>query len=135
MKSCPEIYFEFLLSPFICHGNKIIIAVLKLQLNLCQKISFLNLLTHNMTRDCSLNPLKNRKIQVQNMLSTNNKYCFECQKNQETIFVPVVILYFLGNSMSNLLSYCGLTDARMRASEKDLPVFNKEFQDMFNDKE
>ena len=31
-------------------------------------------------------------------------------------------LYFSGNSMNNLLSYCGLTDARMRASEKDLPV-------------
>ena len=29
---------------------------------------------------------------------------------------------FLGNSMNNLLSYCGLTDTRMRASEKDLPV-------------
>ena len=24
--------------------------------------------------------------------------------------------------MNNLFSYCGLTDARMRASEKDLPV-------------
>ena len=24
--------------------------------------------------------------------------------------------------MNKLLSYCGLTDARMRASEKDLPV-------------
>ena len=24
--------------------------------------------------------------------------------------------------MNNLLSYCGLTDARMRASETDLPV-------------
>ena len=34
----------------------------------------------------------------------------------------VVNLYFLGNSMNNLLSYCGLNDARMRASEKDLPV-------------
>ena len=27
--------------------------------------------------------------------------------------------------MSNLLSYCGLTDARMRASEKDLHVIGK----------
>ena len=27
--------------------------------------------------------------------------------------------------MNNLLSYCGLTDARMRASEKDLPVLDK----------
>jgi hypothetical protein len=26
--------------------------------------------------------------------------------------------------MNNLLSYCGLTDARMKASEKDLPVLN-----------
>ena len=34
----------------------------------------------------------------------------------------VVNLYFSGNSMSNLSSYCGLTDSRMRASEKDLPV-------------
>jgi hypothetical protein len=28
--------------------------------------------------------------------------------------------------MNNLLSYCGLTDARMRASEKDLPVKREE---------
>ena len=27
------------------------------------------------------------------------------------------------NSMNNLLSYCGLIDARISASEKDLPVF------------
>ena len=27
-----------------------------------------------------------------------------------------------GNSMNNLLSYCGLVDARISASEKDLPV-------------
>ena len=32
-------------------------------------------------------------------------------------------LYTTCNSMNNLLSYCGLTDARMRASEKDLPVY------------
>ena len=30
--------------------------------------------------------------------------------------------------MNNLLSYCGLTDARMRASEKDLPVLTKSAQ-------
>ena len=29
-----------------------------------------------------------------------------------------------GNSMNNLLSYCGLVDARISASEKDLPVTN-----------
>ena len=29
---------------------------------------------------------------------------------------------FHGNSMNNLLSYCGLVDAGISASEKDLPV-------------
>ena len=34
-------------------------TVLLLQVNLSQKLSFLNQLTHNMTTDCSLNPPKN----------------------------------------------------------------------------
>ena len=29
---------------------------------------------------------------------------------------------FHGNSMNNLLSYCGLIDVKIRASDKDLPV-------------
>ena len=29
--------------------------------------------------------------------------------------------------MNNLLSYCGLVDARIRASEKDLPVMGLEW--------
>ena len=29
-----------------------------------------------------------------------------------------------GNSMNNLLSYCGLIDAKIRASDKDLPVLH-----------
>ena len=29
---------------------------------------------------------------------------------------------FHGNSMNNLLSFCGLIDAKRRASDKDLPV-------------
>jgi hypothetical protein len=29
---------------------------------------------------------------------------------------------FHGNFMNNLLSYCGLIDAKIRASDKDLPV-------------
>ena len=31
---------------------------------------------------------------------------------------------FDGNSMNNLLSYCGLVDPRISASDKDLPVEN-----------
>ena len=45
---------------------------------------------------------------------------FDIQNNIGT--QHVVNLYFLGNSMNNLLSYCGLTDSRMRASDTDLPV-------------
>ena len=33
---------------------------------------------------------------------------------------------FHGNSMNNLLSYCGLVDARISASEKDLPVMKQD---------
>ena len=44
-------------------------------------------------------------------------------KQKKKFCTPLVlILYFSGNSMKNLLSYCELTDARMSSSEKDLPV-------------
>ena len=53
------------------------------QVNLFKRLSFLNQLTHNMTRDCSLNSLKNTSSQ-----HFVYKYCFECQnKNKKTIFV------------------------------------------------
>jgi hypothetical protein len=32
---------------------------------------------------------------------------------------------FHGNSMNNLLSYCGLIDAKLRVSDKDLLVLHK----------
>ena len=45
------------------------------------------------------------------------------QKQKNNLCTQLVLkLYFSGNSTNNLLSYWGLTDARMRASEKDLPV-------------
>ena len=33
-----------------------------------------------------------------------------------------VFMYWTGKSMNNLLSYFGLVDARISASDKDLPV-------------
>ena len=33
-----------------------------------------------------------------------------------------IFMFWTCNSMNNLLSYCGLDDARISASEKDLPV-------------
>ena len=38
---------------------------------------------------------------------------------------------FHGNSMNNLLSYCGLVDAKIRASDKDLPVEGLNFALLF----
>ena len=34
----------------------------------------------------------------------------------------IAFLYWTGKSMNNRLTYCGLVDARISASEKDLPV-------------
>ena len=39
----------------------------------------------------------------------------------------VVFMYWTGNSMNNLSSYCGLVDAKIRASDKDLPVTSYNF--------
>ena len=63
-----------------------------------------------MTRDCSLNSPKN----------TSFWFCFDIQNNICT--QHVLNLYFSGDSVNNLLSYCGLTDSRIRASDTDLPV-------------
>ena len=87
------------------------------EVNLCQKLSFLNQLTHNMTRDCSLNYKKNTSSEH---LVHKNCLCFDIKNNNCT--QHVLNLYFSGDSMNNLLSYCGLADSKMRASEDDLPV-------------
>ena len=34
----------------------------------------------------------------------------------------VVFMYRSGESVNNVLSYCGLVDVRINASDKDLPV-------------
>ena len=36
----------------------------------------------------------------------------------------VVFMYWTGKLVNNLLPYCGLVDARISASDKDLPVMN-----------
>ena len=70
-----------------------------------------------MTRDCSLNPPKNTSSE-----HVVYKYCFECQNKNNFCTQHVMNLNVLRNSKNNLLSYCGLTDSRIRAPEKDLPV-------------
>ena len=64
------------------------------QVNLFQELSFLIQLTHNMTRDCSLNSLKNTSSQ-----HVVYKYCFECQnKNKKNQFLSTTCceLVFFG---------------------------------------
>ena len=57
---------------------------------------------------------------IQNMTTD----CF-CLINQNNLCTQHVLSMFLAcNSLNNLLSYCGLVDARISASEKDLPVQN-----------
>ena len=67
----------------------------KVQVNLFQKSSFLHQLTHNMTRDCSLNFKKNTGSQVLNVKTkTKKQFCTQ----------HVVNLYFSWKSMNNLSS-------------------------------
>ena len=52
--------------------------------------------------------------------------CSEFQNKKQFMYTTcselVVFMYRTGKSMNNLLSYCGLVDARISASDKDLPV-------------
>ena len=53
------------------------------------------------------------------VLNVRNKLC-------ELDFLPRfelgIFMYWPCNSMNNLSSYCGLVDAKIRASDKDLPL-------------
>ena len=86
-----------------------------------------------MTRNCSLNY---KKIQVDNMLSTNIVLNVKTKtKQKQSLYTTCCELVFFGDSMNNLFSCCGLTEARMRAAEKDLPVHKIEIcQKYFLDK-
>ena len=85
----------------------------------------------------STNPQYDKRLfidlPVQYMKTTSSVHvvyinCSECQnKNKKQIVYTTcselaIFMYWTFNSMNNLLSYCGLVDARISASEKDLPV-------------
>ena len=44
--------------------------------------------------------------------------------SEQFMYTPCSELAIFMYSMNNLLSYCGLVDTRISASEKDLPVWN-----------
>ena len=111
------------------------VRIFLIQVNLCQKHLFLDQPTHNMTNYCSLiYQFTTWKLQAQNMGRTCcvHKLFWMSKQKQKTIcvhnmFSPcselVVFMYWTGKSMNNLLSYCGLVDVRINASDKNLPVF------------
>ena len=74
-----------------------------------------------MAKDCSLNyHFSTWKFQAQNNLCTQHVLSLEFS-------------YSTGDSMINLSSYSGLDDARIRASDKYLPVqlrFSKKFDEI-----
>ena len=92
----------------ICHCTLILLGHTHsnlLQVNLCQKYSFLNQLTHYMTTDCSLiYDFSTRKIQVQNMLCTKIVFCFGIQNNFCT--QHVLNLYFSCTEVVNQWTIC-----------------------------
>ena len=74
-----------------------------LQVNLCQQLFFLQ----NMEGTCCVQKLfwMSETISVHNIR-----------------FELGIFMYWTCNSMNNLSSYCGLVDAKIRASDKELPV-------------
>ena len=85
-----------------------------------------------MTKDCSLDYKfcinENWKLRT---LSEHVVYinCSECQNKNQFVYTTcserALFMYWTCNSMNNLLSYCGLVDAKIRASDIDLPVSNQ----------
>ena len=97
------------------------------EVNLFQKHLFLYQLTHNMTKDCSLNyEFSIWKFQAQNIFFTQIIFLFLFWHSEQfmytTCFELGIFMYWTHNSMNNLLSYFGLVDVGISDSEKKLPV-------------
>ena len=65
------------------------------------------------------------KLQVQYMKIASSEHvayinCSECQNKKQFVYTTCselgIFMYWTGDSMNNLLSYCGLVDANIRAS-------------------
>jgi hypothetical protein len=85
----------------------------------------------------SINPLYDNRLFIELQEKYKFSTCFvhklfrmsKQTKKTNLCTQHVLNLYFSYNSMNNLLSYYALIDARMRASDKDLPVqLRREFQ-------
>ena len=74
------------------------------------QVQYIKIPSSNLRRTCCVQKLSLTfwTIYVHNMFSTCSKL--------------VLFMYWTCNSMNNLLSYCALVDAKIRASDKNLPV-------------
>ena len=59
----------------------------------------------------------NVKTKTKNNICTQHVFSIISTCSELGLFI-----YWTWNSMNNLLSYCGIVDTRISASEKDLPV-------------
>ena len=62
------------------------------------------------------------------VLNVRNNFCTQHVLPR---FVLGIFMYWTCNSLNNLLSYCGLVDAKIRASDKDLPVWSLYSKNLF----
>ena len=88
-----------------------------IQVNLCQKFLFLHQLTHNITKDCSLNyEFRTWKLQAQNMLRTQIVFLFLFWHSEQFMYTTcselAIFMYWTCNSMKNLLLYYGQSHYR-----------------------
>ena len=97
----------------------------KLKVNICQNLLFLHQLTHNISKDCSLIYHENYKLRT----CCVHKLFWMSKQNKKimhvhNMFWSCSFRVRTRKSMNILLSYFGLVDAKIRASDKDLPVFS-----------
>ena len=96
-----------------------VVAMIFIQVNICQKHLFLHQLTHNMTTDCSLNYVfstwnsKLRTLCVYKLFWTWKQKSIWVHNIFSTCSVLGIFIYWARNSMKNNLSYCGLVDSKM----------------------
>ena len=92
------------------------------QVILCQKHSFLNQLTQNITTDCLLNyEFIPKKLQIQCMLCKLNWFMF-WHSEQFVVHNMYWTCSFLVLNLWISKQYFGLIDERVSASDKELPV-------------
>ena len=97
-----------------------------IQVNLCQMHLFWHQLTHIVTKDCLLNyKFSTWKLHAQNMGRTccvHKLFLFLFWHSEQFMYTTCsdlgIFMYWTCNSMNNLLSNCGLVDARMSVLKK-----------------